>query len=152
MTADQIFSIANLCAVLSWILLALLPNRRWVTEVVTGKAVPALFALAYTVILVTVFPRAAGNFSTLAGVAALFENRWVLLAGWLHYLAFDLLIGTWEARDSLDRGLPRWVLVPCLFVTFMFGPAGWLLYMIVRTAASRDARPSIAKAVPVAFL
>jgi hypothetical protein len=132
MTAEQIFSIANLLSVLCWILLAALPNRRWVTEVVTGKAAPALFAAAYVAIVIAVFPRAEGSFSTLAGVAELFVNRWLLLAGWLHYLAFDLLIGTWEARDSVERGVPRWLLVPCLFLTLMFGPAGWLTYMVAR--------------------
>jgi hypothetical protein len=132
MTAEQIFSIANALAVLCWILLALLPNRRWVTEVVSGKAAPGLFAVAYLAIVIAVFPGAQGSFSTLAGVTQLFANPWLLLAGWLHYLAFDLLIGTWEARDSVQHGVPRWLLVPCLFLTLMFGPAGWLGYSIVR--------------------
>jgi hypothetical protein len=132
MTAEQMFSIANLVSVLCWIVLAVLPNRRWVTDVLTGTVAPALFAVAYIAILIAVFPRAEGNFSTLSGVAALFGSPWLLLAGWLHYLAFDLLIGAWEARDSVERGVPRWLLVPCLFLTLMFGPMGWLIYMIAR--------------------
>jgi hypothetical protein len=106
-----------------------LPGRPWVTEVVTGRGVPMLFAALYVVIVATTFGGAEGTFSTLGGVATLFSNRWLLLAGWLHYLAFDLLIGTWEARDARERGVPHLLLVPCLFVTLMFGPAGWLLYM-----------------------
>ena len=133
MTAEQIFPIANLASVFCWVLLAVLPNRRWVTDVVTGKAAPAIFALGYIAIVIAVFPRAEGSFSSLAGVVRLFANPWLLLAGWLHYLAFDLLIGTWEARDSVERGVPRWLLVPCLFLTLMFGPMGWLIYSIVRT-------------------
>ena len=132
MTADQIFSIANLVAVLCWILLAVFPDRRWVTHGIAGMAMPALFAAAYVAIVMAVFPRANGSFSTLPGVAQLFANPWLLLAGWLHYLAFDLLIGTWEARDSVERSVPRWALVPCLFLTLMFGPAGWLAYRVVR--------------------
>jgi hypothetical protein len=132
MTADQIFSIANPLAVLGWILLALFPGRRSVTRAVAGTALPAVFAAAYVAIAIAVFPRANGSFSTLAGVGELFTNQWLLLAGWLHYLAFDLLIGAWEARDSVERGIPRWALVPCLFLTLMFGPAGWLAYWIVR--------------------
>jgi hypothetical protein len=69
-------------------------------------------------------------------VAQLFADPWLLLAGWLHYLAFDLLVGTWEARDSIERGVPRWILVPCLFLTFMFGPAGWLAYVAATRASS----------------
>lgn len=131
MTADQIFPIANFAAMICWLLLAIFPGRRWVTEGVSGKATPALLAAAYIAIVAAVFPRADGGFSSLAGVAQLFANPWMLLAGWLHYLAFDLLIGTWEARDSVARGVPRWLLVPCLFLTFMFGPAGWLAYTVV---------------------
>jgi hypothetical protein len=131
MTAEQIFSLGNGLSVVCWVLLAVLPNRRWVTEVVAGRVAPALFAVAYVAIVLTIFPRAQGSFSTLAGVSALFGNPWLLLAGWLHYLAFDLLIGAWEARDSIERDVPRWLLVPCLFLTLMFGPLGWLAYVIV---------------------
>ena len=140
MTPEQIFSIANPLAAACWILLAVLPNRRWVTEGVTGKAAPLLFAVAYLAIVVAVFPRAEGSFNTLAGVAQLFANPWMLLAGWMHYLAFDLLIGTWEARDSIERGVPRWLLVPCLFLTLMFGPIGWMTYVLVSTRYRRVSR------------
>ena len=133
MSPEQLFTIANAIAALGWLMLAILPRQRWVTESVTGKAVPALFALLYIVIIVTMFGSAEGSFATLDGVASLFTNRWLLLAGWVHYLAFDLLIGTWEARDARDRGVPHLLLIPCLFLTFMFGPAGWLLYMGLRT-------------------
>ena len=137
MSPEQLFSITNTMAVLSWVLLAVLPGRRWVTEVVTGKAVPIFFAVLYVAIVVTTFGRSEGSFSTLSGVATLFSNPWLLLAGWLHYLAFDLLIGTWEARDARERQVPHLLLVPCLFMTLMFGPVGWLLYMSVRTVRSQ---------------
>ena len=150
MTAEQVFSIANVVSVLCWILLALLPGRRWVTDTLTGKAAPALFGAAYIVIVITVFPRAEGSFSTLGGVSGLFSNPWLLLAGWLHYLAFDLLVGTWEARDSVERRVPRWLLVPCLFLTLMFGPMGWIAYMIVRERYQPSPGASISAPIPSA--
>ena len=137
MTADQLFLPANYVAMLGWVLLAVLPDRRWVTGLVTGTVIPVLLAVAYVVIVVTVFPVAEGSFSTLAGVTQLFANPWLLLGGWLHYLAFDLLIGTWQARDSVERRVPRWILVPCLFLTLMFGPAGWLAYRVARLRWTR---------------
>jgi hypothetical protein len=137
MSPEQLFSIANTIALVSWLLLAILPRRRWVSEVVTGKVVPGLLAALYLGLVVAVFGRAKGGFSTLAGVAALFANSWLLLAGWVHYLAFDLLIGTWEVRDAQERGIPHVFVVPCLFLTFMFGPAGWLLYLTLAANSSR---------------
>jgi hypothetical protein len=131
-TPEQVFSIVNLIATAAWILLVILPRQRWVTGVVTSVVVPMLFAIVYVGIVATTFGRTPGGFSTLAGVALLFDNSWVLLAGWIHYLAFDLLIGTWEARDARERGVRHLLLVPCLVLTFLFGPAGWLLYRGVR--------------------
>ena len=141
MSADQVFSVTNTIAVIAWLLLAALPGRRWVTDIVTGKAVPAFFAVVYVAIVVTTFPGAEGSFSTLDGVATLFTNQWLLVAGWLHYLAFDLLIGTWEARDARERGVPHLLLIPCLFLTLMFGPAGWLFYLIVASASAPASAP-----------
>src|SRR6516165_5969852 len=133
MSAQQIFSIANTIALLSWIMLAVLPGRPWVTKMITGEIVPSLFAVPYTAIIVSTFGRAPGGFSTLAGVGMLFSNPWLLFAGWVHYLAFDLLIGSWELQDAHEHGISHLLVLPCLALTFLFGPAGWLLYTILRS-------------------
>jgi hypothetical protein len=136
MSPEQLFSIANAVAAAAWLLLVFLPRHRWVTRSVTGIAVPMAFAVLYLGLIVVMLGRAEGSFSTLAGVAALFSNQWLLLAGWVHYLAFDLLIGTWEVRDAQERSVPHLMVVPCLLLTFMFGPAGWLLYMVLRAVVA----------------
>ena len=137
MTANHVFSIVNPIALLSWLLLIALPRRRWVIDVVAGFAVPVLFAIVYTAIILTNFFGSAGGFSSLPDVALLFSNPWLLLAGWTHYLAFDLLVGTWEVRDAGERGVSHLLLVPCLVLTFLLGPAGWLLYQVLRTWSVR---------------
>jgi hypothetical protein len=142
-TPEQVFSTVNLIATAAWIALVILPGRRWVTGVVTSTVVPLLFAIVYVGIVATTFGRTPGGFSTLAAVATLFSTPWALLAGWIHYLAFDLLIGTWETRDAREHGVPHLLLVPCLVVTFLFGPAGWLLYRGVRLAKSSQMRQSL---------
>ncbi len=139
MTPDVVFSIANAIAAIAWVLLILAPARRWATTI-SGAFVPALLAIVYVAVVATVWSDVDGSFATLDGVAALFRQPWMLLAGWLHYLAFDLLVGTWEARDAHGRGVPHLLLAPCLIATFLFGPAGWLLYLALRsrrTAAGR---------------
>jgi len=128
MTPDLLFSVTSTLAMLAWVLLVLLPGRTWVTRSIAGFAVPALLAAVYVALVATQWGGSQGGFSTLSGVAQLFANPWLLLAGWVHYLCFDLLIGCWEARDGRRRGMPHLLLVPCLLLTFMFGPAGWLLY------------------------
>lgn len=131
MTPEGVFSMASTTALVAWVLLAVRPRAAWV-QLVTARIVPLAFAVAYAVIIALRFGRGDGGFGSLAEVSALFQDPWTLLAGWIHYLAFDLLTGVWETRDAARRGVPHWMVVPCLFMTFMFGPAGWLLYMGVR--------------------
>jgi hypothetical protein len=137
MTPEQLFSILNLAAFLAWVIMAALPRAPWVTTA-TQLAVPVVFATIYTVLIATTWWNSPGGFSTLAAVSALFSNPWLLLAGWTHYLAFDLLVGAWELRDSQSRDIPHLIIVPCLALTFLFGPAGWLSYIAVRSFRSRS--------------
>jgi hypothetical protein len=134
--ANQVFSIVNLIALGGWVLLAAFPHRRWPAERVSGWLLPAVLAGVYVVIVASSWGRSPGGFSSLVAVSQLFENPWLLLAGWVHYLAFDLLVGSWIVRDSRERGIKhRWVL-PSLLLTFLFGPAGWLSYLGLRAAIS----------------
>jgi hypothetical protein len=126
---------------MSWMLLAIFPRRRMVSDVLAGTGVPLALAVAYTSIVVATFGSSDGGFSTLADVAALFSNPWLLLAGWIHYLAFDLLIGRWEVLDAQQRGIPHVLVLPCMALTFLFGPAGWLLYRGI--AAAFKSQPPI---------
>jgi len=115
-----------------------LPDRRWAADMIAGVAVPALLASVYIAIIVTRWAGSEGGFSSLPAVATLFGNPWLLLAGWTHYLAFDLLVGRWEVRDARQRSIPHIFVLPCLALTFLFGPAGWLLYMALRTSRLRS--------------
>ena len=72
-------------------------------------------------------------------VARLFETREMLLAGWLHYLAFDLFVGLWIARDADAKGFSRLVQLPILFLTLMAGPIGLLIWLLVRERRARAA-------------
>jgi hypothetical protein len=137
-TPDAIFSIANTVALIGWLLLIIVPRRRWAT-LTAGTVIPLAIAVTYLVVLALHWGETKGGFSSLTGVAELFSNRWALLAGWIHYLAFDLFVGTWETRDAMARGVPRWLLVPCLLLTFMFGPIGFLAYHAARRATSASA-------------
>ena len=133
---ERLFSIVNLLALLAWVALALLPGKRWVAKWIAGMAVPTVLAVVYAALILSNWG-GPGSFSSLEGGALLFANPWLLLAGWVHYLAFDLLVGTWEVQDARERGVPHLWVVPCLFLTFMFGPAGWLAYQCVRRFAPR---------------
>jgi hypothetical protein len=141
MTAEQLFSILNLATMAAWLPLVFLPRARWASTVVP-TLMPSLLAVIYIVLVAAALPRSEGGFSSLAGVRALFENPWGLLAGWTHYLAFDLFIGGWEVRDAQHRGVRHLLVVPALVLTFLFGPAGLLFYLAVRWLAADRRAPA----------
>jgi hypothetical protein len=100
MTPNQTFDILNLVAIVAWVLLMLSPRLPPWTSKVTGAVVPGVLAALYTAIVVAMWAGSKGGFSSLADVAVLFGSPWILLAGWTHYLAFDLLVGNCTTHGS----------------------------------------------------
>ncbi|WP_203070696.1 ABA4-like family protein [Falsiroseomonas ponticola] len=131
---ETFFSAVNLIALAGWVGLLAAPRSRAVTWWFAGLALPALLAVLYLVLLATYAPGAEGGFSSLAGVAALFRTPGVLLAGWVHYLAFDLFIGAWICRRGAAEGMNPWLVRLCLPPTFLVGPVGLLLFLGLRAA------------------
>jgi hypothetical protein len=132
MPLDTLFSIATALAALGWLLLILLPRHR-TAHLVASVGIPLTIAVLYLVLIVLYFPTAKGGFGSLSDVSALFSEPALLLAGWIHYLAFDLFIGSWETRDAQTHNVPHLLLIPCLILTCMLGPIGLLTYFALRT-------------------
>lgn len=136
MSLEQVFSLAGLVAMAGWLVLLLAPyGSGWPGRVVFPAAIA--LAMVYAALIGTYTAGAEGGFGSLAEVAVLFATPGVLLAGWVHYLVFDLLVGTWERGEAERLSLSRLVLAPCLVLTFLFGPLGWLLFMAVRHVRQR---------------
>ncbi len=133
-TPDLLFRICNSIALTGWILLIFFRSWRW------ALVIPPVFGILYVFLVAAHWAESPGGFGTLSAVASLFTNHWMLLAGWIHYLAFDLFVGSWEVRDAREKGLNHLLIVPALALTFLFGPAGLVLYLITRTAALRQGR------------
>ena len=93
------------------------------------------------------------DFTTLAGVQALFDSQGGATIGWIHYLAFDLFVGIWAARNADRRGIKRIVQVPLLFFILMAGPLGLTLYLVLRQLVGQKPEnstvPSLTQAAPM---
>jgi len=149
MTQEGVFSVCNMLALVGWLLLLAVPRHRMATAM-AGTVIPLTLASIYLALFVLHARESSGGFLSLAAVAQLFQNRWLLLAGWVHYLAFDLFIGAWETRDAMARGVPRLLLAPCLVMTFMLGPIGLLGYHLVRARAHQPLDGAVLPPVPKA--
>ena len=133
------FSLANLVALAGWLVLLASPFVPRLADRVAGLAIPALLAVVYCGLVLAFWFSAKGGFDSLDHVAALFQTRELLLAGWIHYLAFDLFVGAWIVRAARDAAVPFLLVVPCLVLAFLFGPSGLLAFLAIRAARNPSA-------------
>ena len=135
------FNLGGKLALLGWLgLLASLfvVRARPATQLAARIVIPALLAIAYGLLIWTGFGEApGGGFGSIEEVRALFASDSALAAGWLHYLAFDLFVGSWIVSDGLRRRVPALLILPCLPLTLMFGPLGLLLFIPLRMVFTR---------------
>jgi hypothetical protein len=141
MSPDQMFQIANPLAMLGWLALVLSPIAPRAAQAVSAVVIPLLLSVAYAGLVLAFWSGAEGGFSSLPDVQALFASPRIALAGWLHFLAFDLFVGAWITRTARAEGIAHWMILPCLILTFLFGPAGFLSFAILRFTLTRKVLP-----------
>lgn len=136
-TFNKIFKAQTYLALIGWLTLILLPSWQFGKEMVVGLVI---FMLSVLYVYLLSFGRrhddsgikAVGNAMTLNGVISLFKSPHIVMVGWVHYLAFDLMVGLFILNDSQLNDISHWFVVPCLIGTFVFGPLGLLAYLVLR--------------------
>jgi hypothetical protein len=141
MDLDLLFTLANLSVLPAWVLLIALPKWSVTEKLVHSMLYPLILGTGYSIgLILSIFGGMGaedGGFTSIAGVRALFAADMGLLIGWVHYLVFDLFVGAWAARDAKRRGVSHVLLIPCLLLTFMAGPFGLLLYVVLRKVTGK---------------
>ena len=140
LTPQRLFEVTNTVALLAWIVLVAFPGRRFVSHVLCALVVPGLLAACYAAVIG--WKLMAGgpppdDLMTLAGLRAAFADDWVFAAAWTHYLVFDMVVGAWIARDAVRLGIPWPLRTLALVLTFLAGPVGFLIHIVVRAAVRR---------------
>lgn len=143
---NTVFGFVNVVALLAWIVLVAMPRKPVLLALVLYCGVGVL-CLVYMLGLAGLLtglvdpggPAGTGpaDFSTIAGIRAIFASDAGVAIGWTHYLAFDLFVGIWIARDADAKRFSRWVQAPILLATFVAGPLGLLVWLVVRDRRAR---------------
>ncbi len=144
-----IFQVTNIAALAAWVLLAAGPRGPKTAAIILYVGV-GLLCLAYAVMFGLLFgglvdpvralgASGQGSFTSIEGIRSLFMSDGGIVLGWTHYLAFDLFVGQWIAKDADNKGFARWVQLPVLFLTLMAGPIGLLVWLLVRERRARRA-------------
>jgi len=133
-SVDQLWPFTNI-VLLAWVALIFFPTHRYTKSGVF--IVVASICAIYATCFITKVRQGFPNFSSKDSVVSLFKDpEWVFI-GWIHYLAFDLLIGLYVAIDAITSRIHRIIAGICLVITLWAGPMGLGLYLIIRFIFSR---------------
>ena len=147
-----LFGFINALALAGWVMLALLPRGPRLMSVIMYGCI-AILCLVYLVIFTLLFAKlidpgavaaasGQGDFQSIAGIRGLFASDGGIVIGWTHYLAFDLFVGLWIAKDADNKGFSRLVQIPFLVATLFAGPIGLFAWLVTREARARRAAKS----------
>lgn len=132
MNLESLFSVAGGLAMAGWLALLFSPRIPVWSQIIAGLIIPIVLSAGYVVLVLFFSQGGEGGFASLAEVVKLFSRPQAVLAGWVHFLAFDLLIGAWICRVASRESLNFWLVIPCLLLTFLLGPAGFLAFSLLR--------------------
>jgi len=138
-----VFKAVNLLALVAWIALILLPRWPALLSAILYLGVGllcAVYACGLVAVVSGLIPNPGGggaDFTTIAGVRAIFATDAGVTIGWTHYLAFDLFAGLWIARDADAKNIARPIQGPILLATFLAGPVGLGIWLLAREPAAR---------------
>ena len=139
MTPTEVFSIANMIAIPMWVLMLFFSKWKVTRFLIDFKVIPLALAFMYAIyIFQAIQISGMMDFGSLTSVITLFTEENAVLAGWIHYLAFDLIVGMWVLDQNKELKINQLVMAPCLFLTFMLGPIGFLLFMIIKTIKQKQ--------------
>lgn len=138
MTPTEVFSLANLTAMPMWLLMIFLPKWKATRFLIDYKVIPIALSIVYAIYIVqSMLSGGFMDFGSLSSVMQLFTEENAVLAGWVHYLVFDLLVGMWILDRNKLLGIHHLLIVPGLLLCFMFGPIGFLLFMAVQALKTK---------------
>lgn len=135
MDLELVFTITATMSLIGWATLLIYPLAPLLLDKVTGILLPVLLGLAYASMAPVFFSGLEGGYDSLASVMLLFKNPEAVMAGWIHYLAFDLFIGAWQARNARINGISHYLILPALILTLILGPIGLIIYLITKYIA-----------------
>ena len=134
-THNQILRAVNLGSLPAWFSMVLLPRWRHTKNITLAVAVA--YALLYATLACVLFSESvlSLDFKTLTtaeGVTKVFSDSTAVLAGWAHFIVFDLFTARFFLQDSARVGIPHLAVVPCILGCMFFGPVGLLMYLLVK--------------------
>ena len=139
MTTELLYQICTIGVLPAWLLLIVAPKWKFTQLFVHSFFIPMLLGIFYIGLQATdEGGNTEANALTLDGARQLFASPKGFLAGWVHYIIFDLFVGAWVVRDAFKEKINHLIVIPCLLIMIALGPVGLLLYSFVRVVKTRS--------------
>ncbi|CAO3616331.1 unnamed protein product [Cunninghamella blakesleeana] len=136
---DTIFNIVNIIPLPVWLLMSIAPQWNVTHTIVKSHITSIVISIIFVALNIIHFSNDTDEFEitgffSLNVIAYVFSKRFIVLIGWVHYLAFDVFIGSWIFLDNLKNKtpLPHFFMILCFLFTYTFGPSGFLLYVTLK--------------------
>ena len=133
---DVLFWFSSLYILPFWLMMWFAPAHERTAALLRNEWVclappAAAYTLAVLPNLLDILVLLGSDMPTPEIVVSLFDDREVILIGWLHYLAFDLFVGRWTWQRLMATNQPLYVSFPVLLLSMMVAPLGALLGLVV---------------------
>jgi len=137
-TTPKLWPLIHPPLLLGWGPLLLAP--RWKHTKTLTLAMPLFHGVIYASIFLPLMLTSSDDppdLNNMESVFRLFGDPDIFFCGWVHYLAFDLLVARGLTTDALEVcKVSNWqyyvMVAPCLFGCFYCGPVGYVVYMALR--------------------
>ena len=138
LTFENIYFWTNFGVLPFWLMLIVIPGKK-ITKIFTNSIIlPLILASAYIFIIYQIILLQEPIFDifklylSLDNLYTIFATESILLIFWLHFIALNLFLGSWVSLDGSKYNIPRSVVFFPLVTIYFTGPAGLVLYWIIR--------------------
>jgi len=124
-------------------MLIFIPNARITQLFVNSIILPLILAAAYiyviyqTILLEEPILDIFNLYLSLDNLYTVFATESFLLIFWLHFLALNIFLGSWVARDAIKYNISRKLTSIPLILIYFIGPFGLVLYWSIRIFFSK---------------
>jgi hypothetical protein len=133
--AETAFQLMNVSVLPIWAAWIAAPRSRVAARLAANAGIPLLLCALYAGLLGVLLLRGGSGGLDFEGLRAGLASPLGFLAGWAHWLAFDLFVGAWVVRESRRLSVePR----PYLVLVLLAGPLGLGAFLVRRVLRLRS--------------
>jgi hypothetical protein len=133
--AEVLFRLLNLAVLPWWVVWIAAPRSARAARLASHSAVWLVLCAIYALLLLSLLLGGGlGGGLDYDSLRIALATRTGFLAGWTHYLAFDLFVGAWILRESLRLDVE---VRPYLVLTLLAGPLGLGAFLLRRALRLR---------------